>query len=231
MICFLTPTGGRPDGLALLAGYLSAQTYRGPARWIVVDDCAPATPVPEVREGIEIEVIRPEWRWRPGMNTQAASMAAGLAAVPSDAALVVLEDDDAYLPGHVHTVLKELGTVELAGERVARYYNVATERAQAIPSDRHASLASTGCRGAALEMLRKLCAGGSRRIDIDLWAGFTGTKVLADTNNVIGIKGLPGRGGIGVGHRQSFGMPDDGSLLAEWLGAERASAYAKFRRA
>lgn len=219
MICFLTPTGGRPDGLALLADYLNAQTYRGPARWIVVDDCDPASPIPVVRDGIQVEVIRPEWRWQPGMNTQAASMAAGLAAVPSDAVLVVLEDDDAHLPEHIDTLLAALERAELAGERVARYYNVATRRYKVIPSDRHASLASTGCRGAALDMLRRLCAAGSRRIDIDLWTGFTGAKVLSDTNNVVGIKGMPGRSGIGVGHRPKFGTPDtNGAVLRRWLG-------------
>ncbi len=231
MLHLLTPTGGRPEGLALLAGYVNAQAYTGPARWIIVDDCDPATPVPAVRDGIEVEVFRPFWRWRPGMNTQAACMAAGLARVPDDAVLVILEDDDAYLPDHITTVLAALDRAELAGERVARYYNVATRRHQTIPSAFHASLASTACRGAGLLLLKRLCSEGSRRIDMDLWRGFTGRKELLDTGNVVGIKALPGRGGIGVGHRDTFGTPDpSGQVLAEWIGAERAAAYDGFRR-
>jgi hypothetical protein len=39
-------------------------------------------------------------------------------------------------------------------------------------------------------------------------------------NHVIGIKGLPGRMGIGIGHRQSFKGQDDpdGLKLREWIG-------------
>lgn len=231
MIYLLTPTGGRPEGMALLARALNAQTYAGPARWIIVDDCDPATPVPAVRPGIEVEVVRPAWRWQPGMNTQAASMSAGLARVPAEAMLVVLEDDDAYLPQHLVTVLAALEAAELAGERVARYYNVATSRCRALPGQFHASLASTAARGRALAMLREVCAAGSRRIDMDLWRGFSGRKALLGSLNVVGIKGMPGRGGIGVGHRDSFGDPDpSGQVLAEWLGAG-AEAYRRYRRA
>lgn len=231
MLYLLTPTGARPEAMAMLARALAAQTYTGPAQWIVVDDCDPATPAPMARDWIDVAVVRPAWRWQLGMNTQAACMAAGLALVPDDATLVVLEDDDAVLPDHIATVLVALERAELVGERVTRYYNVATRRHKAIPSDRHASLASTACRGAALAMLREVCAAGSRRIDMDLWQGFRGQKALLNTGNVVGIKGLPGRSGIGVGHRDTFGDPDPaGAVLAEWVGAERAAAYAGFRR-
>jgi hypothetical protein len=231
MLVLLTPTGSRPGGLALLAGYLSAQTWKGAARWVVVDDCDPPTPVPRVRAGIEVEVVRPAWRWLPGMNTQAACMAAGLSCIELGDSCIVLEDDDAYLPGHVANVLQALESAELAGERVARYYNVATGRCREIPGQFHASLASTAVRGRALAMLREVCAADSRRIDMDLWRGFSGTKALLNTSNVVGIKGMPGRGGIGVGHRDTFGDPDpSGQVLAEWLGAG-AEAYRRYRRA
>ncbi len=230
MIYLLTPTGGRPEALAMLAGYLNAQTFEGPARWVVVDDCDPATPVPPVRAGIEVEVIRPAWRWQPGMNTQAASMTAALQRVPAEATVAVLEDDDAYLPGHLNSVLAALAQAELVGERVARYYNVATQRFRELPGHFHASLASTAARGRALALLREVCAAGSRRIDMDLWQAFRGPRALLETANVVGIKGMPGRGGIGVGHRDTFGGPDpSGQVLAQWLGPA-AEAYRGFRR-
>lgn len=231
MLYLLTPTGGRPEGLALLAQYLNAQTWTGPARWVIVDDMDPATPVPAVRDGIEVEVVRPCWRWAPGQNTQAACMAAGLTRIPPGAIVLVLEDDDAYLPGHVVTLLRALAVAELVGERVARYYNVVTGRHRVIPGTYHASLASVGLRGRALDRLRDLCAAGSQRIDMDLWRTFQGPRSLLDSANVVGIKGLPGRPGIGVGHRPDFGDPDpDGRILAEWLGPALADAYAGYRR-
>jgi hypothetical protein len=149
MLVLLTPTGGRPEGLALLAGYLNTQTWQGAARWLVVDDCDPATPAPLVRAGIEVEVMRPAWRWQPGMNTQATCMAAGLSCIEPGDTCIVLEDDDAYLPGHVAGVLAALERAELAGERVARYYNVATGRCREIHRGpcAGAGVAARGLRG------------------------------------------------------------------------------------
>jgi hypothetical protein len=231
VLYLLTPTGARPDGMALLAGYINAQTWQGEAHWIVVDDCDPATPAPAIRAGIDVEIVRPYWRWQPGMNTQAACMAAGLARIPDGATCIVLEDDDAYLPAHVATLLAALERAELVGERLARYYNVATRRWKVIPGTYHSSLAATGCRGAGLRHLRRICAAGSKRIDMDLWTQGC-TRQLLSTGNVVGIKGLPGRGGIGVGHRETFGDPDpSGGVLVDWLGAARAAAYDQFRRA
>lgn len=231
MLYLLTPTGARPEGMALLARSLDAQTYKRPAVWIVVDDCDPQTPRPQVRDDIEVMTVRPDWRWQPGMNTQAACMAAGLACIPDDATCIVLEDDDAILPGHIDNLLAALDVAELTGESVARYYNVATRRHRTIPGTFHASMASTACRGAALALLKRLCSEGSKRIDMDLWQGFRGPKALLDTGNVIGIKGLPGRAGIGVGHRGTFGDPDPtGEVLVGWIDAERAAAYDRFRR-
>jgi len=224
----LTPTGNRPQGLALLGEYLNAQTYRGELTWVVVDDCYPFTHVPKMRPGIRTEVIYPEWLWAPGMNTQSISMAAGLEHVPTDAALLVLEDDDVYLPNHVSNLLQALETSELAGEKVSRYYNVATGTHRVLPGTRHASMASSGVRGRGLNVLKTICRSHKTRLDFTLWQSFVGVKRLLNTANVVGIKGLPGRPGIGVGHRRNFGRPDDGSVLREWIG-DLAHNYGIFR--
>lgn len=51
-------------------------------------------------------------------------------------------------------------------------------------------------------------------------------EVIRPGGWVVGIKGLPGRGGIGMGHRDNFRGTDDpcGALLREWIG-EDAEAY------
>lgn len=225
MLTIITPTGGRPWAFERLAEYINAQTYTGDIRWIVVDDCRPMTPIVVMRTGIVVEKICPEWVWQPGMNTQAASMALALESVGDDP-VFIFEDDDAYLPDHINTMLLALQTAELVGERDARYYNVATRRSRIIGGCYHASLASTALRGSAVQALRDICAAGSRRIDMDLWRAFPGPKRLLNTANVVGIKGLPGRGGIGVGHRASFGDPDPaGEVLTQWLGEDRAKPY------
>jgi len=224
----LTPTGNRSEGLALLAEYLNEQTYCGELTWIIVDDCYPFSHVPKMRNGIRVEFIYPDWLWEPGMNTQAISLAAGLGHVPDDAAVLVLEDDDVYLPGHVLNLVQALENSDLVGEKVSRYYNVAENRYRVLPGTRHASLCSTGARGKALDAFKATCKAFSTRIDFLLWQRYTGTKRLLNSANVVGIKGLPGRPGIGVGHRKNFGSPDDGTVLKKWIG-DLAYNYSIFR--
>ena len=230
-ICALTPTGNRPEGLALLGEYINAQSYAHAFRWIIVDDCDPATRIPFMRTGIDVEVVRPDWRWRPGMNTQAASMATGLVLVPDDATLFVLEDDDVYLPDYMITMREAIACAELIGEKDARYYNVTTRRWRVLPGRVHSSMASTVVRGAALTLLKGLCANGmTKMLDLNLWKTFGGNKMLLSAHNVIGIKGLPGRAGIGIGHRASFGMIDKDNTLKLWVG-DYADNYDIFKAA
>ena len=227
----ITPTGQRPEGLALLAEYLNSQTYRGPLTWVVVDDCDPPTRIPQVREGIQLVNIRPDWRWHQGMNTQAASMSAGLDVIPPDSTLFILEDDDIYLPDYIETMLAAISESELIGEIDSRYYNVATGKWRVLKGKFHASFASTVCRGKALGELKTLCAAGPQKmLDVMLWKTFKGKKKLLADHNVIGIKGLPGRAGIGIGHRRQFGSVDIDDTLRLWAG-DYADNYRIFRRA
>lgn len=225
----ITPTGCRPEGLALLGEYLNAQTYDGPLTWVVVDDCDPPTRIPRVRSGIEVLPVRPGWRWEPGQNTQAACMRAGLEWVPDDGIVFVLEDDDVYLPSYIERMLSLMPLNELAGEIEARYYNVQTGRCRTLRGKYHAALASTVCRGGGLMALRNLVSGALKKmIDVTLWREFKGRKTLTEDHNVVGIKGLPGRPGVGVGHRRNFGLPDNGDTLRAWAG-EYAGNYEMFR--
>ncbi|MGH8035368.1 MAG: hypothetical protein ACREO9_09095, partial [Lysobacterales bacterium] len=152
-------------------------------------------------------------------------MTAGLQRVPDDALLLVMEDDDIYLPGHVENIVTALESAELVGERVARYYNVATRRYRVMHAGQHAAMASVGVGGAGLKALRRVCRDHKSALDVHLWRSFIWPKKLLDTANVIGIKGMPGRVGLGVGHRKTFGTPDVTGVLAEWVGPERAALY------
>jgi hypothetical protein len=223
MICLITPTGGRPEGMELLEQYITLQNYDEPVRWIVIDDVNPATPLPDIC----VEVIRPPWRWQRGENTQCRSMALALDQVGDDDIVIICEDDDCYMPNHITDTLRSLETVELTGEKTSHYYNVSTRRWQLIPGKIHASLCSVGVRGGALRLLREICTAGTRTIDIDLWRRFSGPKRMTESANVIGIKGLPGRAGIGIGHRRGFGIPDTSGVLRQWLG-DHADYYSQF---
>lgn len=225
----LTPTGLRPEGLALLGEYINAQTYQGALTWVVVDDCDPATRIPTMRNGVNVIVVRPNWRWSPGKSTQAACMGAGLKKVPKNAVLFILEDDDIYLPEYMGVMLDAIKDDEMVGEADSRYYNVASGRWRILKGKVHSSMASTVCRGRALQTMRTICNGSIKRmLDFSLWKQFDGNRWLMDTHNVIGIKGLPGRPGVGVGHKKNFGNKDRTNKLRKWAG-DYADNYSIFR--
>lgn len=51
-----------------------AQDYKGPVRWVIVDDGKEAQPVTFQRDDWTLEVIRPTPFWRQGQNTQARNL-------------------------------------------------------------------------------------------------------------------------------------------------------------
>jgi hypothetical protein len=199
--------------------------------WVVVDDCIPRTPVMDPGN-CDVRVVNAPWVWKPGTNTQAQSIRFGLQQIEDDAARVlVLEDDDVYLPGHVLSIVKHLDSFDLVGERLAKYYNVRTRRYRELPGMRHCSLASTGLKGPAIGKLLDIVeTPGAVLIDAKLWVSFTGRKRQLRTANVVGIKGMPGRGGIGVGHRPTFGKTDVHGKFEAAVGAAIARQYEEYAR-
>ena len=227
MLTLLTATGCRQGAWEICERLMMAQTYAGPVRWVIVDDGPEMQTVRFHREGWTVEIIRPDHVWTPGQNTQALNLLAGLAVIPSDASVVVIEDDDYYAPEWLATVDQWLHGHELVGEGMARYYNVASMKYQQLNNGVHASLCSTAMRGHALELFRKCCKPDVQYIDLTLWRTFTGMKcVHKNTRLTVGTKGLPGRMGIGMGHKDTFGQPDKrGDVLRQWVGDEMAGIY------
>jgi len=195
------------------------QDYAGPVRWIVVDDGPEPQPVTFERQGWTVVVIRPAPFWQPGENTQARNLLCGLQAVEASASLVIVEDDDYYARDWLTTAADQLSRAELVGECGARYYNLRTRRARYLGNNAHASLCSTAMRGAAIESFREACSNAPQFIDLELWRSHK-SKQLFSGERVVGIKGLPGRAGIGIGHSARFAGSQDplGRILRGWIG-------------
>lgn len=198
---------------------MAAQDYTGPVRWVIVDDGPDPQPVTFKRDGWQLVVIRPAPFWQPGQNTQARNLAKGMEAVPADSRLVIIEDDDVYRADWLSHVDRQLDRAELVGECQARYYNLALRRGRQLSNNGHASLCSTAMRGAALATFRRELKPGVQFIDVNLWRRHP-SRHLFTGGRVVGMKGLPGRGGIGMGHRNDFrGTADpDLTLLRQWIG-------------
>lgn len=195
MITALTPTGARPEAFAECVRMMQAQTLRN-VRWVIVDDGPEAMPVPKVNDW-EVIVVRSYPLWRPGRNTQGRNILAGLAHCTDRVAII--EDDDAYAPWWLERCDEWLNSDDLVGESHALYRHLNGAEKQ-MNNARHASLCSTAVKGPMIDRLRQIAATKQTRIDMDLWkAG--GRLYEPNPRGVTGIKGYPGRPGIGVGHR------------------------------
>lgn len=220
MLTLLTATGMRPEAWAICEKIMMRQTYDGPVRWIIVDDGEPLQPITFFRKGWTMEFIHPTPCWHPGQNTQARNLLAGLARVGPSDRLVVAEDDDFVGPGYLADVDKWLDVADLVGEPMARYFNVASGTGFQHENKTHCSLCSTAMKGPGIAAFRVAVSKKMKFIDMELWRIFQGSTFFSNTRHVVGIKGLPGRKGIGSGHRIAGGR--NVGLLREWIGEDAA---------
>lgn len=197
MLSILTPTGARPEAFAKCVEWMQAQDYAKPVRWVIVDDGPQAMPTPAI-DGWEIVHLRPEPYWQAGQNTQARNILAGLNHVTDR--VVIVEDDDQYAPWWLSQCDAWLDDDDLVGEGQSVYFNIRTKTEKKLTNGRHASLCQTALKGNAIEALRQVCKLHKSSIDVRLWSTYNG-KLYPYNKGVVGLKGYPGRPGIGIGHR------------------------------
>lgn len=200
---------------------MSGQTLQ-PDQWIVADDGV--IPAPLTMGQLHIRRERRE--------TGGASLAMNiLAAIPHVTGdyVVVMEDDDAYLPQHLETCVKRLENHKATGCVWLNYYNLRHRKWRRIRNS-CAALCNTAFRRECLPMLadaaREAMALGMYHVDRLFWKR-VGAEGLHEEETVIGLKGLAGIEGIGIGHRPGHGWRPDpaGKKLREWIG-EAAGHYA-----
>lgn len=196
MLTVITPTGGRQSSFERLARCIESQTCRD-FEWIIVDDVDPPTSVPMVHD--KIGKVDPLPRWQPGQNTLARNILAGIMYASGDA-VAIMEDDDWYRDDWIAQCIDWMEDHELAGEGNSHYYNLANGTGKEMMNTKHASLCATVCRGSALKRLGEVCEKQDTLIDVALWRTHPG-HLEPWAGRVVGLKGQPGRPGIGVGHQ------------------------------
>jgi hypothetical protein len=196
MIKVLTPTGNRPEAIANLNHYLTNQTDQD-FQWVVLDDCN--GPPPKRCD----KFIKPSWTWS-GENTQAKSLARLLDEVNETDLVLFCEDDDYYKSDYVAVMRNQLKNNNLVGIKNPIYYNIKNNTHKTFISNHHSSLCSTGITGDKIELFKDICCKNTTLLDSILWRS---KGLLFNSNSCIGIKGMAGRGGIGIGHTMQ-GIPD-----------------------
>jgi hypothetical protein len=225
-ITAITPTADRPIAFALCEALMRRQTVH-PDEWIVAD--GGETPTSCTMGQIHIHAPRP-----PGAANFANNLLNALRAATGDL-VVIVEDDDFVRPDHIERMaeLAARGCRLIGSEDVTRYYNVA-RRCYRLMNNVGASLSQTALRRELLPLFRQTIetcmSKGSYGIDTTLWrAAPRSDWAFVGQMTVLGIKGLPGRAGLGIGHRPDNRWIADPHLakLREWIGAD-ADTYAGF---
>lgn len=215
MIALITPTGARKDQFNLCTVWMQKQTYAGKVAWIIVDDAHPRTTdsvVQTFRDGWDIHKVYPTPTWN-GTNTQARNIAAGVQCMLNNykqseiEGIFIIEDDDYYKPIYLERMMANFQNYSLIGEKNTIYYNVVYRRWVVNPNIAHASLFQTAFKVDAIRNLE--VAFTNKFIDSVLWSITPNKYLFREDDLAVGMKGMPGRGGIGAGHSRAFVMKED----------------------
>jgi len=228
-IALITPTGGRPKQIELCAKFMKHQDYEGDVLWIVVDDCVPITTdcIPsDFRAGWTINKIISPNKWVPGLNTQAKNLLMTISMVEQYKvdAIFIIEDDDYYSPQYLSTMIEKMKGFDVAGQMCTVYYNPIFRGWMRNANWKHASLFQVAFTPDMIPIFKKSCLIKRAFIDMSFFRIISGlpykVNLFDGKDLAIGMKGLPGRTGIGMGHRAEIRMNRDPDLdkLKELIG-------------
>jgi len=243
MITAITPTGDRPLAMSLCERWMTNQTVK-PDQWIVVDDGK--TPIVP---SVPMEYVRREPCAGDPKHTLAINLLQAIPLIKGDKILII-EDDEYYAPNYIEEMAKHLDGSKIAGITQNRYYHLPTGGYYMMHNKGHASLAQTAFTSAFIPTFRGAVEASMfvDFLDIRMWRmakqslnhsfKFGGRALTtrsrvgqlqkseltlfsdADRPLYVGIKGLPGRAGIGMGHNPGMYPNRDTSgrrVLRQWM--------------
>lgn len=233
-ISLITPTGGRPEALKICEKfvkrfYIPSNTE---LEWIVVLDTDSAFDyVPHNDKDhpyLNIKQVKGYKPWQPGINTQHSNMLAGIERVTGNYVFVI-EDDDYYAKNYIQAMLHLLQFWNFAGEGHSIYYNIREMSWRHQNNWRHASLCQTALISDYLDILKECVLAEPLYIDLMLFEKLREKNLDHVITNYqglcVGMKGLPGKGGIGTGHTPKGFIPDPGYKKLKSLVGDDFSLY------
>jgi glycosyltransferase involved in cell wall biosynthesis len=218
-ITCITPTGDRELVFSLCQRWVKEQTVQ-PDQWIVVDDGK--TPIKCLDRSIKsLQYIRRKPEQSDPKHTLLLNMQKALS-VAAGGVIFVLEDDEYYANDYLETMMSHLQDKQAVGIIHSKYYHVSGRYIKNV-NTKYASLAQTGFRRELVPTVIDLLKGDTF-LDLRIWRHIQahgGECLFHDRNHsvYVGMKGMPGRFGIGAGHRpHSFYYPDpEYRMLKEWM--------------
>lgn len=230
-VTLITPTGDRPVCMQRAEYYFNRQTYQGPIQWIIADDGQKAIqPILPVKKNIAVQIFHQKNKpFGQKARSITGNLLSALEHIVYDK-ILIFEDDDCYRPEYIEKMVMRLQNYALSGEALAKYYNVKDRTYKICGNTKSASLCQTAFRSTLLpHFYVSLLKRESAFVDSRLWDKDVAKFCFQDQNYCVGIKGMPGRLGIGMGHRKSPTMKHDKDfkILRQWLLPEDAAFYEK----
>ncbi len=229
-VTLITATADQPLGISLCERWMQQQTVWGSTsiQWLVADDGE----VPATLTLGQIHVRRDRVPQESGAQSLCRNLLAAIPLVESPY-VVIIEHDDYYRSDHLERMLDRLSKgAGLAGPVGLYYFNLEHRCWHHASNAGITALYQTGFRAELLPTLRNAARECHRRNDKGVDGKFW--RLTADVRKktyqdmtAVGIKGLPGRSGIGVGHAPDHRWARDPELLklAEWVGVDNAAEY------
>lgn len=220
-LAIITPTADRPEAIELCSKFVLRAIHRisEPVQWIIAD--GGKTKLRDIKRRFNALYIDAQPFEHPAENL-CNNLLEAVSCVRSEK-VVIMEDDEWYHKDYLRIVLENLSKGDvLFGVHPSIYYHLPSRRTWNANNRHHASLCCTSWCGqeitnAFIQILNTAFQLKSPWVDMKLWSEWHGKKLLHDQQRNaewvnVGIKGLPGKPGIGFGHRP------DGS---KWLGDPR----------
>jgi len=200
VITVITPTGDRPKAFDLCRQWMDAQTVP-PDQWIIVDDGIYSEPFMDLGPGVDYIRRAP----RPGdpKHTLGINLLAAVPHILGDK-ILFFEDDEYYAPNYIEVMAAHLDQWPAVGIGFSKYYHLRKPGYHKHTNIDHASLAQTAFIRDMLPVFVSKISGDAF-IDVRFWKAVRHGGEIFDDDSTIGslycgIKGMPGRAGMGIGH-------------------------------
>jgi len=231
-IAIITPTGDRPEMLAILKGCVERQSIR-PSSWVVVDDGA----VPSSRIVSDLPYVKYVRRERTEKgHTLKWQMLEALRHVETDV-VVIMEDDDWYGADYLKNTLDAMADAELFGWKDRVYYHLQSATCRKLATSGWAIWALTAFRKSVYKKIMDILPSvKGHNVDVYIWkytdaVKRTARQLIKHKRDwfYLGIKGcFVGRPGLTKAHRHlSFRIDDaENRILNRIIGNDKDKYYA-----
>jgi len=237
MLDIITPSGDRPIQFSLCIEWMKRQKFDGKVHWIIVDDSIKEHyETPEMPFNWEVTHLKIKNK---GLkrSSQPENVFLALNYVKYDN-IVMIEDDDYYCPEWLEICNNNLLSYDISGRESVIQYNIKnrTYWDKSYLVKRTNAMAQTSFKSKYIPRLKEICVKHAEDfdplLDHHLWCSVEENRKFFlkkdEKEYVVGIKGLPGRGGMSNKHdKLLFNFDYDFSFFKKIVGIEIASIYFK----